>query len=642
VERTVRRLLLPALLSAVLVACGEDRPVDPGPDPNPAPPTAPTDVYVLPGPETDGVTVIAQGVAGASSYVFYRSTESGFTVGPSTLLGSNNDGGWVDRPLAAGTYYYRVTAYNDAGESAPSAEAGIVFAPGFAVQVNAPGANGLGADDLRVVITIVSDLELAEVTADVGGHGAVLAFAGETGAWQGTIDLREVARGVQRLAFSITDVQGHTVRSSVPFYHDNPPALEIAAPRNYELARPNMHLQATCIDDGGCVSLAIDLVDATLMPFHRVFAGTSATLNADLPLFDDPARFGTARVRFIATDNVGQADTVYRLVAGDSPTAALEVVATVPGRVLDVDADRILYLDSTAADTQAVRIRDRSSGNEVTVSEESRFVGEAHLMPGGNAIFLAGGSSITDISVFEWRNGALTDLGRGHGLRVDGPFAVYLTSFGTTLVRRNVSSGSSLTIAAGIYNAGHDVAADGDVVYSMPDTLVYRFQDGAGSAPISPPIGNNTGPATDGSSVVYSRRTGVNRQTFNNIIEIELFDGTNTIALVPPTEETSGLGQYTITNGWVAFTRPGSGGQPQVWTRSPGGEERQATFLGLGSGIAALGPNGEVVSSVGAEYRYAAPPYDGAPVDAGGGGGFVFLNGELLKLVGNTVFRVGS
>ena len=632
----MRRLLLPALLSAMLVGCGEDRPVDPGPDPDPplSPPTAPTDVYVLPGPETDGVTVIAQGVTGASSYVFYRSTESGFTVGPSTLIGNNNQGGWVDRPLAAGTYYYRVTAYNDAGEGPPSAEASIVFAPGFAVEVNAPGANGLGADDLRVVLTIVSDLELAEVTAEVGGHGAVLAFAGETGAWQGTIDLHEVARGVQRLAFSITDAQGHTVRTSVPFYHDNPPVLEIAAPRNYELARPNMHVEATCIDDGGCVSLTIDLVDFTLVPFHRVFAGTSATLNIDLPLFDDPTRFGGARVRFIATDNVGQADTVYRLVAGDSPTAALEVVATVPGRVLDVDADRILYLDSTAADAQAVRIRDRSSGNEVTVSEESRFVEEARLMPGGNAIFLAGGASITDISVFEWRNGAITDLGKGHGLRVAGPFAAYLSDGGTTLVRRNVSTGSSLTIASGIYNAGHDVAADGDVVYTMPDTLVYRFQDGTGSAPISPPNGLNFGPVTDGSSVVYRRRTGENPQTFQE--EIELFDGANTITLA------GAAGGLAITNGWVAFNRLGSGGQWQVWTRSPGGEERQATFLGVGSGIGGLGPNGEVLSSVGIEYRYAVPPYDAAPIDAGTTGGFVFLDGSLLKLNGNTVFRVGS
>ena len=588
----MRRLLLPALLSAMLVGCGEDRPVDPGPDPDPplSPPTAPTDVYVLPGPETDGVTVIAQGVTGASSYVFYRSTESGFTVGPSTLIGNNNQGGWVDRPLAAGTYYYRVTAYNDAGEGPPSAEASIVFAPGFAVEVNAPGANGLGADDLRVVLTIVSDLELAEVTAEVGGHGAVLAFAGETGAWQGTIDLHEVARGVQRLAFSITDAQGHTVRTLVPFYHDNPPVLEIAAPRNYELARPNMHVEATCIDDGGCVSLTIDLVDFTLVPFHRVFAGTSATLNIDLPLFDDPTRFGGARVRFIATDNVGQADTVYRLVAGDSPTAALEVVATVPGRVLDVDADRILYLirpppmprpcalgpveRERSHRERGVEIRGGGSPDARRERDLPRRGGQHHRYQ-------------------RVRVAQRCDHRPRQGTRPPGgwPFAAYLSDGGTTLVRRNVSTGSSLTIASGIYNAGHDVAADGDVVYTMPDTLVYRFQDGTGSAPISPPNGLNFGPVTDGSSVVYRRRTGENPQTFQE--EIELFDGANTITLA------GAAGGLAITNGWVAFNRLGSGGQWQVWTRSPGGEERQATFLGVGSGIGGLGPNGEVLSSVG-------------------------------------------
>ncbi len=189
--------------------------------------------------------------------------------------------------------------------------------------------------------------------------------------------------------------------------------------------------------------------------------------------------------------------------------------------------------------------------------------------------------------MFEWRNGAIADLGKGHDLRVAGPFAAYLSDGGTTLVRRNVSTGSTLTIASGIYNAGHDVAADGDVVYTMPDTLVYRFQDGTGSAPISPPNGLNYGPVTDGSSVVYRRRTGQNPQTFQE--EIELFDGANTITLA------GAAGGLAIANGWVAFTRLGSGGQWQIWTRSPGGEERQVTFLGVGSSILGLGPGGEVV-----------------------------------------------
>jgi len=40
-------------------------------------------------------------------------------------------------------------------------------------------------------------------------------------------------------------------------------------------------------------------------------------------------------------------------------------------------------------------------------------------------------------------------------------------------------------------------------------------------------------------------------------------------------------------------------------------------------------------------YRYVVPPYDGASIDVGlAGSGFVFLEGSLLKLVGNTVFRV--
>ena len=645
----MRRLLLPVLRSLSLAACGdEDRPpVDPGdPDPPLSPPATPAQPWAL--PEGDELVVLTAGVTGASSFVFYRSTESGFAVGPSTLLGSNDQPGWRDRPPAAGTWFYRVTAYNDAGESAPSVETSVVFAPGFRIAVNAPEVNGPGADNLLVRVTIISALELADVRAEVDGHEAALAFAGGENLWRGTIDLHGVALGPLRLGLSVTDVQGHTFSTTVPFLHDNPPVLTVTHPVNYEVARPNMHVEATCTDDVGCVSLAIDLVDATLMPYRRVFEGTGATVNSDLPVVDDPTRFGgEVLARFVATDALGQADTLYRLATIESPTAALEAVATAPGRVLDVDATRILYIDSTSADAQAVRIRDRSSGNEVTVSEGPGFVEKGHLMPGGNAVILRAGTgfSSTETSVFEWRNGALTDLGRIFGsannLRVAGPFAVYLASAG--LVRRDVSSGSSRTIATGTYNAGHDVAADGDVVFTMPDTLVWRFQDGSGLAPISPPIGLNHAPLTDGSSVVYSRRTDVNRQTGNNIIEIELFDGANTIALAPPVEQVGGAIGYAITNGWVAYTKPGSSGQTQVWTRSPAGEERQVTFLGASSGIVALGPGGGVVTS-GQGFRYIVPPYDGAPIDAGVGGhaGFVFLDGSLLKLVGNTVFRVGS
>ena len=104
---------------------------------------------------------------------------------------------------------------------------------------------------------------------------------------------------------------------------------------------------------------------------------------------------------------------------------------------------------------------------------------------------------------------------------------------------------------------------------------------------------------------------------------------------------TSGL-TWRADGGGARRIRITSGGQWQIWTRSPGGEERQATFLGGGSGIVALGPGGRLVSfAPGQGYRYVVPPCDGASIDVGlAGSGFVFLEGSLLKLVGNTVFRV--
>ena len=61
---------------------------------------------------------------GVAGYSVYRSTTSGFTPSSSTLIGTTTATSYVDSGLAAGTYYYLVTAYDTAGNvSSPSNQA---------------------------------------------------------------------------------------------------------------------------------------------------------------------------------------------------------------------------------------------------------------------------------------------------------------------------------------------------------------------------------------------------------------------------------------------------------------------------------------------------------------------------------------
>jgi hypothetical protein len=351
---------------------------------------------------------------------------------------------------------------------------------------------------------------------------------------------------------------------------------------------------------------------------------------------------GEPIMRFLVTDATGLEDTVYRRVRLETPEAALVVAATVPGRVLDADADRILYLDSTATDTQSVRIRDRATGTDVTLGGGFRMLlGPAYLTPTGALFIQVSTDLLAPQTLIEWRNGVATDLGSAQDLQVSAPYASFTAgSFPSlTLTRLNTLTGATTAIATDASNSGNDVASSGDVAYWTDADAVWLFDEGVGAGQISPAGTFNVDPVIDGTNVVYARRISVTPS--GGTWELERYDGATTTVLAPEREQSfvSPGADYAVNNGWIAFTKAGTGGVLQVWSRSPAGEERQVTILGTASSIAALGPNGEVVSSSGL-YQLHLPPYTDPPANLGAGvpTAFVFTGGGLLKLVGNTVF----
>ena len=102
------------------------------PPPDTQPPTPPTNLTATSTTTTANLTwTAATDNTAVTGYNLYRSTTAGFTPAPGNRIAQPTSTGYADTGLAAGTYYYRVTARDAAGnESAPSAEASATATSG--------------------------------------------------------------------------------------------------------------------------------------------------------------------------------------------------------------------------------------------------------------------------------------------------------------------------------------------------------------------------------------------------------------------------------------------------------------------------------------------------------------------------------
>ena len=81
-------------------------------------PAAPSNVYATLQPSSNSILVSWPSVTGAAGYRVYRATSA---YGTYTQLGTSSSTSYTDNSLLLGTtYYYTVSAYNDAGESSQS------------------------------------------------------------------------------------------------------------------------------------------------------------------------------------------------------------------------------------------------------------------------------------------------------------------------------------------------------------------------------------------------------------------------------------------------------------------------------------------------------------------------------------------
>jgi hypothetical protein len=396
------------------------------------------------------------------------------------------------------------------------------------------------------------------------------------------------------------------------------------------VARPQLRITASCTDDdpAGC-SLNVTVNGVVIGTAHDQF---------DQVVSLAPFEGSAPTLHFEAVDSAGQRRAVDVPVYVES-SVRLSDVETVTGEIWEAQPDRILFLESQA-DRGILKIKQRTTGQEsVVMDQPGRYPRYGYLTPKG-AIFMEQSGDVLTALIYDDRDGTLVNLGfpnSTQSLVVNGDYAIW--NNGGTLILRDLLAGINTTITPGAGNWMNDVALNGDVAYWGDGYNIYRYRSDTVTQLTSDTALWDVYPLTDGNSVVYRKQDPCcGSQRYG----LYLHDGTQEVELAAlmPRPEPSPSADYQINNGWVAFTRPGTGGQSQVWTRSPAGQETQITYFGDSSRITALAPNGEVMYEHGKHYL-SRPGVVPIEINSSLGNPFWQENAWWIT-VGRTLFKVNT
>jgi hypothetical protein len=311
----------------------------------------------------------------------------------------------------------------------------------------------------------------------------------------------------------------------------------------------------------------------------------------------------------------------------------LQTAQQVPGSILDADAHRVLYTDTTTY------LRDRSTTTDTQIFSDSLGAqGHGFVTPVGAAfvpIYPAYGEGETPIPAGKsWESGALIDLGRIFVVKGKGSYIIY---GGSGWQLRKLSTASTITVST-INSSDADVGSNGVVSFEIGGQIELYKTDGTTTL-LTPNSGLlNTGPRTDGTDVLYVRQTlcctdQIYRLVLNrNEVEQEIVPATS-IPLLPDTG-------YQIAAGWVTYLKPDSSNVLQVWRVDPSGQSTQLTFSVTNCQLDKLGDDGTIIFTNGGR-RYLATASSTESIDIGSAlGKALFIDGAPYVVIGGSLFSV--
>lgn len=500
-------------------------------------------------------------------------------------------------------------------------------AQSFTFDVQAPSTNAIIGDNLAVQVSIVSTLELQSVTATVAGRTANLAYSLAAAAWTNTISLAGLSNGPQTLTIVATDVSTNSNQVNQVFVHDVAPVVTVAEPRDGTVARPDFPIDVTAFASGSVVIQAFS--GNTLLA-----TGTNAlTANLAIPGADG----SIATVTFVATDSYGLTVSTNRSLYVFTSTNWMEL-NRFGGPIFDVTTNTILYRDGNVLKT-----RSRSSGVDTVLVDEPDIAPAAGALTAHGAVFGAG-QPFNSPSIYEWRDGTLTNLGEGMFLSGNANYAIWQESYGTGLVFYDLAAQATNLLATNFDSAS--LCANGDVVYvTEPQHYVtwnvMRYRNGSSTLLAQDTTSYSLyGAMSDGTNVIY----GKDPYPATNVRFIAMNDGVTESLL-----STNGDGlnafppSFAINSGWMAFTELGNSGVTQVWTRSPAGNLSKRTALGTSSGVVALSSEGGLIYLNGGRMyldRGTNAPIDLGVLNTDFGGELFWEAGTWYMQLGRSLFTV--
>lgn len=515
-----------------------------------------------------------------------------------------------------------------------------VVHPNISVNIAQPTQGAIANTPLLIAVKVNSLYELKDVKARVQGVEADLSFSnnavcskgGCSPGWSGSISLTGLERGEKLLIVKASDVFGNITEATRSFIFDKKPVLSVTDPMDGTVARPQLHISASCTDDDpvGCTSIKVKIGETV------VATGQSGIdENVSLASFDGRQ----VTLRFEAKDSANQVIAVERVIYVEASSVLTEV-ETVSGSIFDVEPNRILFLDNAGADL-ILKIRNRVTDEDTTIPVIPGKVPQYGFLTPKGAIIIAqdNGSRL-----YEWRDGSFANIdfpnsnnyvNSKYSLKVIGNYAIW--NMEKTLILRDLLSGTNTIVSTNTGNTANDVATNGDVVYWAYDYAVYRYSGGTTTRLTNDSTLWNTYPLTDGINVVYRKHTSCcDNQTYAIVMYGN--SGEKTLASARSQEPNPGF-DYQLNNGWIAFTKSGSDSKLQVWVHSPSGQETKLTFWGTSSSIAALSPEGEVTFINGNRMYLSGPGLNAIEIGPSLGRSF-WQNGQWYVTIGRSLFRV--
>lgn len=455
------------------------------------------------------------------------------------------------------------------------------------------------SDSILVVqVEIQSSFEIASVTGNVNGHVGTLSFDGLQ-SFYGTILLAGLQKGVPlQLTVTVTDALNNQQTASQNFIYAPPPKINVVYPIPFSNTAISLPIKANAISIDTC-TLRVNVA------FTPAFFDMNFTDAVDT-VISVPAGYAGGIIYFTATDKWGQSTYhTYWVTFENNPY--LSPVYNGTGKIYDFNYNKALVVSTTTYGSaqgagKIVDVTTNASSPVTAGSELNYFDNESQsfLTPYG-AIF----GQTLNIHPFEWKDNTVQslwnfDLSTYIPVHTSGNYATWTRTSApnqTDIHLRNLATGSdAAVITADQPDAKNDVAANGVVVYENGINIL-KYQDGV-TTTIVENLVMDTGllkPITDGEYVVYLKEANCCDEYW-----LWLNNGTNNFLLSAlgsyPAEYAPAPGSfYQVKNKFVAYLKPGTTGQTQIWLRDSTGANSQITFFGTSSIIECLNDKGDII-----------------------------------------------